>query len=124
MRIVITGVPQGGKSRLAALLSQLLDAKAISTDLVKDLDWSEASQKVSEWFEEPGPWIIEGVAVPRALRKWQARNPDKPPPFEKIIVITQPRFAYVTVGQEVMGKQVIGLANTQREWIGERWIGI
>ena len=51
--------------------------------------WSEASEEVSHWFDAPGPWIIEGVAVPRALRKWRARNPGLPPPADRLILLTK-----------------------------------
>lgn len=58
-----------------------------STDDVMHLGWSESSQEVSTWFDKPGPWIVEGVAVARALRKWQARNPGKQPPIDKLIIL-------------------------------------
>jgi hypothetical protein len=49
-----------------------MGAKVLHTDdlLGKGHDWSHQSQLVSEWFNAPGPWIVEGVTVPRALRKW------------------------------------------------------
>ena len=43
------------------------------------LEWSEASLAASHWFDAPGPWICEGVAMCRALRKWLARNTEGMP---------------------------------------------
>ena len=45
------------------------------TDDVKHLEWSAASLEVATWFDAPGPWIVEGAAAVRALRKWLATNP-------------------------------------------------
>ena len=39
------------------------------------LEWSAGSELASHWFDEPGPWICENVAMARAMRKWLARNP-------------------------------------------------
>ena len=72
-RIVIAGGPRTGKTTL----SKLVGASTVRhTD---DLGWSEASAEVSTWFDVDGSWIVEGVAVPRALRKWLAANPDGKP---------------------------------------------
>ncbi len=54
------------------------------------MGWSEASSAAARWINEPGPWIIEGVATPRALRKWLAVNSGKPAdviywlPFQRV----------------------------------------
>jgi len=131
MRIAITGVPRGGKTYTAKLLSAVLGIPMNHTDDVMHLEWSEGSRVVSEWFDRNDPWIIEGVVVPRALRKWKARleaeNADESrlstPPFDKIIVVRYPRDT-LNSGQKIMGKQVLGLIDTYRDWIGERWIEI
>jgi adenylate kinase family enzyme len=123
MRIVITGSPQAGKTTLANLLAKVFALPLLQTDSVKHLEWSEASEHVSHWFNDSRDGIIEGVTVPRALRKWQNRNPNQPPPFDWFIVLPNPRRALES-GQETMRKQVMGLAGTQKEWIGERWIEI
>lgn len=70
-RILIIGGPRTGKTTLARQLS----AAARSTDDLIPMGWSEGSEAASHWFDEPGPWVIEGVAVVRALRKWFLRNP-------------------------------------------------
>lgn len=122
MRICITGSPKAGKSTLANLLAKFMGLEVYSTDDLKELEWSVASDRASTWFDEPGSWIIEGVTIPRALRKWQVRNLDKPPPFDWFILLPNPRGVLEKTGQETLQKQVVGLARTQREWIGERWI--
>jgi dephospho-CoA kinase len=83
MRIAIIGWPGTGKTTLANEMGG-----GRSTDDLIHLGWSEASEAASYWFDEPGPWIIEGVAVPRALRKWRQRNPGHLPPVDKIIKLT------------------------------------
>ncbi len=79
-RVVIVGWPGAGKTTLATQMGG-----GRSTDDVWHLGWSEASDEVAKWFDAEGDWIVEGVAVPRALRKWKAQNPGKPPPIDKII---------------------------------------
>jgi hypothetical protein len=107
VRIVICGWPGSGKSELAKELGSKMNVVPRSTDSMKYLGWSEASEAVSHWFDEPGPWIIEGVAVPRALRKWHARNPDADPPIDKIIVLPHPdesQRVEMKAGQITMGR--------------------
>lgn len=70
-RIVIAGVPRAGKTTLAATMANVRH----TDDLIGKLDWSAASLEVSRWLDEPPPWVIEGVAVGRALRKWLSFNP-------------------------------------------------
>jgi hypothetical protein len=71
-RVVIAGGPRCGKSVLS---SKLGIPRVRGTDELIGLGWSEASLAASRWFDEPGPWIAEGVAMPRALRKWLAAHP-------------------------------------------------
>jgi hypothetical protein len=77
-RILIAGGPRVGKSTLSEFSAAKLGVKAQHTDDTIELGWSEASLAVSKWFDKPGPWVIEGVAIPRALRKWLAANEGKP----------------------------------------------
>jgi len=78
MRILIAGIPRAGKTTLAATLEREHKLSARHTDTLIPLGWSEASDAAAQWIDEPGPWIIEGVAAIRALRKWLASNPGKP----------------------------------------------
>lgn len=70
------------------------------TDDLKDLEWSESSLAASKWFDEPGPWLFEGVVMPRALRKWLAANPEGRP-ADLIVFINQP-VVERSRGQHVM----------------------
>ncbi len=131
-RILIAGWPRAGKTTLAAKLNRKnaleklpviehpgndsiaffeiklgrigeIGTVIYHTDaLIVTHDWSAASQKVSELFDAPGPWIIEGVAVGRALRKWLARNPEGKP-CDVIYYLREPRVE-LTRGQITMGK--------------------
>lgn len=103
-RVCIAGGPRTGKTTLAAKLAAnvvMLECASCGwpasehdcdtpnlapvatpvrhTDDLIDLGWSEASAAAALWFDEPGPWIVEGVAVPRALRKWLAAHPEGKP---------------------------------------------
>ena len=84
MRICIAGGPQVGKTTLARELTQASGAKLWSTDeLVLGSHWSAQSLIVLEWLEAKDlwvpPWVIEGVPVIRALRKWLRTHPEGKP---------------------------------------------
>ena len=102
MRIVIAGIPRAGKSTLADQLRTELGYELLRTDNLISMGWSEASAKAAEWMlERRGPWIVEGVAAIRALRKALAAGPDKP--CEKLFWLSSP-FVELTPGQRTMGK--------------------
>lgn len=91
-RILVSGGPRTGKTSLGKSLLAMCQEKTrlrSTDDLIGQLEWSEASQEVSKWMCEPGPWIIEGVAVERALRKWLAAN-GTTLPFDLWIVLLDP----------------------------------
>jgi hypothetical protein len=111
MRIAITGAPKTGKTTLTRDMGG-----GRSTDEVMGKGWSEASEEVSTWFDEPGSWIIEGVAVPRALRKWHKRNPGKPPPIDKLIILSKPHEELST-GQKIMGKGIDTVLGELADWL-------
>jgi len=78
-RVVLVGGPRTGKSIIAARASERCGRPVRWADaLIGELEWSEASALVSQWLDEPGEWIVEGIATVRALRKWLERNPGKP----------------------------------------------
>jgi hypothetical protein len=79
-------------------------------DLVGVLPWSEASDEVARWLESPGPFIIEGVVIPRAMRKWLAAHPDGVP-FDRWYLLEE-AWLPQTPGQMTMGK---GIATVLRE---------
>lgn len=96
-RIVILGGPKTGKTTLARKLDEQCNHQPCGslrmTDDLIHLGWSEASQAASLWFDEPGPWIIEGVAIVRALRKWRDQHPGERPPVDRVIRLTTPHVA-------------------------------
>jgi hypothetical protein len=96
-RVVIAGGPRCGKSQLSRALGV---PRVRGTDELIGLGWSEASLAASRWFDEPGRWICEGVAMPRALRKWLAAHPTGTP-ADLIVWLGNPVVARVP-GQESM----------------------
>lgn len=102
IHLAITGGPNTGKTMMADALGRTVH----HTDDVKDLGWSEASLAVSRWFDDPAcaGSVVEGVAVPRALRKWLERNEGNDErPCERVIYLTTPR-AEANKGQQTMAK--------------------
>lgn len=103
-RICIAGSPRTGKTFLATRMGELLRLKPLHTDdLIGHLEWSDASLEVSRWMGLPAPWVIEGVAVPRALRKRLAASPDRP--CDVLVLLSNP-WEQLTSGQIAMGKGI------------------
>lgn len=104
-RIIITGVPKSGKTTL----SQSDQYKGFSIkhtdDLNEKYEWSKESEVVASWFDNPGPWIVEGVTCPRALRKWLQGHP-RGAPCDSVIFLPSPRIE-LNKGQLAMGKGLV-----------------
>jgi adenylate kinase family enzyme len=109
MRLLICGVPRSGKTTAAA--SIILAAGIPRTpkielrhtdDLIGQLDWSGVSAEVATWFDHAGPWIVEGVATVRAVRKWLASH-FSGRPCDEIRWLGTPRVP-LTPGQSAMAK--------------------
>lgn len=132
-RIVIVGGPRRGKSWLAANLSletteghgplgssqiycgdplsKVKDPMPTVHYLPEDLPFSgdngAAQWIVDNWFPMPGPWVLEGHVMARALRRWVA---DKNwalglalhMPCDRIIVLDRPGFGVPSKGQNAM----------------------
>ena len=94
-RRAIAGMPRSGKTTLGR------QSLAKSTDDVKALEWSRQSETVARWFDESGPLTVEGMAVPRALRKWLEAHPTGRP-VDEVWWLSRPREA-LSEGQERMG---------------------
>lgn len=104
-RIVIVGGPHVGKTTLAnRLKSDYGFSKTFHSDDVKHLGWSESSEHASKWFDESGEWVIEGVQMARALRKWLKANPDTS--LDADVVVLSQSFDELLPGQVSMAKGV------------------
>lgn len=74
-KILIIGGPRCGKTTYSKKLSKEFGIPVQHfDDFISDLSWSDLSEKISEWLNEPGPWIKEGVQGVRGLRKWLRKN--------------------------------------------------
>lgn len=132
-RICITGGPRTGKTTLATQLwcenahdadvgqFPTEDGCVRHTDDLISLGWSEASAAAALWLEAPGPWIIEGVAVSRALRKWRDQNPGEPPPVDRVIYLSEPHET-LTSGQLAMAKGVRTVHDEIDGWLVQHGI--
>lgn len=102
-RILIAGGPKAGKTTLANGLAAQGGVTLLHTDdLIDTHDWSSASDEVASWMSREGPWVIEGVAVPRALRKWLQANPEGMP-CELALWLSEPKER-LTLRQSAMAK--------------------
>jgi broad-specificity NMP kinase len=111
VRICITGGPRTGKTTLAESTSsralvhcdRYIDDPQFTT-LPKDEQWSAISAHVASIIAAPGPYVIEGVQVARALRKALAARPDAKP-CDRLIILNTPHVD-LTAGQASMAKGV------------------
>jgi adenylate kinase family enzyme len=104
-RTIILGSPKAGKTTLA---KELLLTAAPGTflwhldTLIASHAWSEQSEVACAYLDSPVPWIVEGCAAGRALRKWLARHPTGKP-CDTILRLTEPRIE-LSKGQETLRK--------------------
>jgi dephospho-CoA kinase len=125
-RICITGGPRTGKTTLSDTLARELaerngQAELRHTDAVMHHGWFEASALVALWLDEPGQWIIEGVAVSRALRKWREAHPGERPPVDRVIYLAEPHNT-LSKGQATMAKGVRTVHDEIEGWLEEHGI--
>lgn len=118
-RVVITGGPRTGKTTMAnnmvGPVKHTDDLIAETAHLGKD-SWSEASRLASLWMDEPGPWVIEGVAASRALRKWREAHPGEAPPVDRVIYLETPHEE-LSKGQASMAKGVAKVHSEVEDWL-------
>lgn len=123
MRILIAGWPRAGKTTLAGQISTAERIPVRDTDsLISTHAWSEASEVVAGWLTEPGPWICEGVAIPRALRKWLLAHPEGIP-ADVLHWSETPREA-LTKEQTAMGKGCTTVWNQVRDELVRRGLRV
>lgn len=89
MRVAIAGCPRAGKTTLGNRLASELGVTAQHADDLIALGWSEASDELARRMQHPGPWLIEGVAVIRALRKALSATSGKP--CDRLLWMAHPR---------------------------------
>ncbi len=102
MRKIITGYPKTGKTTMAKDETEA-GTPVRHTDNVAYLGWVEASAEVARWISFRAPYVIEGVACPRALRKWLRSHEGKP--CETIVFLTEPHTE-LSADQETMSKGI------------------
>lgn len=79
--------------------------------------WSATSQWVADnWLDRPGPWICEGVGMPRALRKYMNQR-EEPPPCNLVVYVRRPPFVPHLRGQAAQGKGADRVFKAVRGWI-------
>lgn len=104
-RILICGGPRTGKSTLAVRLGERHGLEVRHGDsIISDFDWSGASQEVSTWIDDSKEWVIEGVVLVRALRKWLAQNPGRS--LDATVVYFERNIQVQTPKQEAMSKGI------------------
>jgi hypothetical protein len=92
--VVIVGGPKTLKTTIATLARERFKIKVRHADSLLGTmggppdEWSATSEVVSEWFDAPGRWLVEGVVTARAIRKWLAAHPDEPVPFTIMVLST------------------------------------
>lgn len=118
-RTVITGGPRTGKTTLAASVPGPVFA---TDDLIGEFEWSELSLEVSKRLDLPSPWLIEGVAAVRAVRKWMVNN-ERGTPCDVFVYLDQP-VADRTPGQAAMAKGVATIFAGIRDELVERGVCI
>ncbi len=112
MRVIVAGIPRSGKSTIAKHLAESLSVPLRCTDdLISKRGWSAASLEVATWFDDDGPWVVEGVTALRALRKWLERTSAPEPPADVFFWAFQP-LKTLTPEQQTMAK---GLFTVYRE---------
>jgi hypothetical protein len=128
-RIIIIGGPQCGKSTYALKLGipvfcgdpRSLVKRPVDgvTYLPEHLEWSAGSDYIANnWFNQKGPYVIEGVSVVRALRKWKKRHPVvRSMPCDKIIYFMNKHPSVDRLaGQHAMEKAVATMWGEVRDY--------
>lgn len=100
MRVCITGGPKTGKTTLSKDFENVIHCD----DFIASHGWSEASAHIATLMLEDGPWTIEGVQVPRALRKALAANPEAKPCDRLIVRSRRVGNDPILKGQDAMTK--------------------
>jgi hypothetical protein len=121
-KIAITGGPRSGKTVLADRL-EAIGLPVMRADFLRHSHaWSEVSEEISRWFDEPGSMIVEGVRVPYGLRKWLRAHPTGRPCG--LVVWANVAQVPRTPGQESMAKAVTTVFTEIRSELRRRGVEI
>lgn len=122
-RIAIVGGPLRGKSTYAAKLASLYrlpvycgDPKSTVRVASPDVTYvpeglpfrgagGVADFIAREWLVLPGPWVVEGHAVARALRRYVMDGPPHPPADQIFVMVSGP-YAAESERQRAMARAV------------------
>lgn len=118
----MAGGPRVGKTTFAKTLVTHELPMCSTDDVVLSDDWSSQSQIVLTWIEGTGPWIIEGVPVVRALRKWLEKHPTGTPCDE--LYWRNKARAERTAGQEALATGTATIFNAIRPELERRGVTI
>lgn len=104
-RVILAGSPRCGKTTLSAHFAKLHpNLRVRHTDDLISLGWSEASEAASRWLDDAGPWLVEGTAAIRAVRKWLDRNREGKPC--DILMFLDTPFEALSPGQASMARGI------------------
>jgi hypothetical protein len=115
IRVAVAGHPLSGKSTYAESLG--LPHHNTDEAIGPGITWASLSEDVSHWFDDPGPWVISGVAVPRALRKWRHRNRGLKPPIDRLVFIQRPSLGDLSPNQRSMAHGIDSVMSSLRGWL-------
>lgn len=116
MRIAIIGWPGTGKTTLGKQLAEDLGLQYSSTDEAMHLGWSQASEEVAKWLDRRS-YIIEGVALPRAFRKWRANHPGEAAPVDRLVHLSTVYRDPLKPGEISMGKGIDTVLKELEGWL-------
>lgn len=101
MKTVIFGGPKTGKTTLSNKIANGVPVYH-GDDLIGQFGWSEASEQIALWLDREDDWVIEGVQLGRALRKWLESTSEGKPC--DVVYLNWKPFIAITKQQQAMGK--------------------
>jgi len=109
-RIMVFGGPKTGKSTLAKQLAREMGAQVMRTEMLLGLGytWAELAERTQEWLNFRSPWVIEGLVVPRVIRRWLRENPGKLP-CDEIWCLGDSAYVPITKGQQTAANGVMSV---------------
>lgn len=117
--IIVAGGPKTGKTTAAMMLAGVYNVPTVrhTDDLIEGRDWEAITDEVSRWFDDEGPWIVEGVVIPHALVKWFGRY-SKGKPADLAIFLQKTHTGYtpqhvpMTKGCQTVWNKVLPLLSS------------